>query len=99
MQLDSHTQTTDRRMEKINDLLQTFIGSPQLIASTSIGFIYLVDATHKKHPVPMNMASSFEVRLYVSPEIILTIIFSNSMTLFEHYFNQAVLKARYYDDI
>ena len=58
-------------------ILQTFIGSLQMIASTSIGFIYLVDATGQQHPVPMDMASSIEVRLYVSPEIILIIIFSN----------------------
>ena len=70
MQLESHTRTTDRRMERVEGdmrammgLLQTFIGSPQL-TSLSIGLIYLVDVTHKKHPVPMNMASSFEVRLY-----------------------------------
>ena len=69
-----------------------------MLTRISIGFIDLVDAAGQKHPVPMNMASSFEVRLYVSPEIILIIIFSNSMTLFEHYFNQAVFKARCYDD-
>ena len=70
MQLESHTQTTDRRIESIEgdmrammSLLQTFIGSPQM-TSVSSGFIYLVDATHKKHPVPMNMASSFAVRFY-----------------------------------
>ena len=67
MQLESRTQTTDRRMERIEGammgLLQTFIGSPQ-VNSLSIGFIFLVDATHKKHPVPMNMASSFDVRFY-----------------------------------
>ena len=63
MQLESRAQITDRRMERIEGLLQTFIGSPQM-TSVSIGFIYLVDATHTKHPVPMNMASSFEVRLY-----------------------------------
>ena len=72
MQLQSHTQTSDERIERMEGdmrtrmgLLQTFIGSPQM-TSVSIGFIYLVDATHKKHPVPMNMASSFEVRLYAS---------------------------------
>ena len=37
--------------------------------------------------------------LDVSRGIILTMIFSNSMILFEHYFNQAVFKARYYDDM
>ena len=70
MQLESHAQTTDKRMERMEgnmhammNLLQTFIGSPQM-TSISTGFIYLVDATHKKHPVPMNMASSFEVRVY-----------------------------------
>ena len=86
-------------MRAMMGLLQTFIDSPQIIASVSIGFIYLVDVTGQKHSVPMNMASSFEVRLYVSPEIILIITFSNSMTLFEHYFNQAVFKARNYDDM
>ena len=80
-------------------ILQTFIGSLQMIASTSIGSIYLVDAIGQQHPVPMDMASSLEVRLYVSPEIILIIIFSNSMTCFKHYFNQAVLKARYYNNL
>ena len=70
MQLESHTRTADRRMESIEEemrammgLLQTFIGSPQM-TSLSIGLIYLVDVTQKKHPVPMNMASSFEVRFY-----------------------------------
>ena len=86
-------------MRAMMGLLQTFIDSPQTIASVSIGFIYLVDATGQKHSVPMNMASSFEVRLYVFPEIILIITFSNSMTLSEHYFNQAVFKARNYDDM
>ena len=68
MQPESHTQTTDRRLDRIEGdmrammgLLQTFIGSPQ-ITSMSIGFIYLVDATGHKHSIPMNMASSFEVR-------------------------------------
>ena len=42
-------------------LLQTFIGSAQM-TRMSIGFIYLVDATGHKHPVSMNMASSFDVR-------------------------------------
>ena len=80
-QLESHTQTTDRRMESMEGdmqammgLLQTFIGSPQMIASISIGFIYLVDATGQKHPIPMNTASSFEVHLYISPEIIFIVI-------------------------
>ena len=50
-------------MHAMMGLLQTFIGSPQM-TSVSIGFIYLVDATTKKHPVPMNMALSLEVRLY-----------------------------------
>ena len=63
MQLESHAQTTDRRMERIKGLLQTFIGSPQM-TSVLIGSIYLVDATHKKHSVPMNMAQSLEVHLY-----------------------------------
>ena len=70
MQLESRTQTTDRRTERMEGgmrammgLLQTFIGSPQM-TRVSIGFIYLVDATHKKHPIPMNMASSFEVHFY-----------------------------------
>ena len=86
-------------MRAMMGLFQTFIGSPQM-SSVSIGSIYLVDATHKKHPVPMNMASSFDVRFFdVSPEIILTIIFSNLMILFEHCFNQAVFKARDYDDM
>ena len=62
MQLESHTQKIDRRMERIEEAMmaffQTFTGSPQMTASVSIGWIYLVDATHKKHPVPMNMASS-----------------------------------------
>ena len=35
----------------------------------------------------------------VPPEIALTMIFSNSMILFEHYFNQAVFKERRYDDM
>ena len=98
MQLENRTERIEEEMRAMKGLLQTFIDSPQMTASVSIGFIYLVDATGQKHPVPMNMASSLEVRLYVSPEIILIIIFSNSMTLFEHYFNQAVFKARYYDD-
>ena len=92
----------ERRIEEdmrpMMGLFQTFIDSPQILTRISIVFIDLVDATGQKHPAPMNMASSLEVRLYVSPEIILIIIFSNSMTLFEHYFNQAVFKARYYDD-
>ena len=68
MQLESHTRTSERRMERIEGdmhavmgLLQTFIGSPQM-TRVSIGFVYLVDATGHKHPVPMNMASSFVVR-------------------------------------
>ena len=85
-------------MRSITAFFQTF-SSPQMTASVSIGLIYLVDATGQKHSVPMNMALSFEVRLYVFPEIILIITFSNSMTLFEHYFNQAVFKARNYDDM
>ena len=70
MQLESHIQTTDRRMERIQGnmrammgLPQTFIGSPQM-TGVLIEFIYLVDAAHKQHPAPMDMASSFEVRLY-----------------------------------
>ena len=70
MQLESRTQTTDRRTERMEGgmrammgLLQTFIGSPQM-TSVSIKFIYLVDATQKKYPVPMDMASSFDVRFY-----------------------------------
>ena len=70
MQLESRAQSTDRRMERIEGdmrammgLLQTFIGSPQM-TSVSMEFIYLVDVTQKKHPVPMNMASLFEMRFY-----------------------------------
>ena len=69
-QLESRTQITDRRIESVEGdmrammgLLQTFIGSPQM-SSVSSEFMYLVDATHKKIPVPMNMASSFDVRFY-----------------------------------
>ena len=69
MQLESHTQTTDRRIERIEGnlhamigLLQTFIGSLQMTASVSTGWIYLVDGTGKKNYIPMTMASSFEVR-------------------------------------
>ena len=64
MQLESRTERVEENMHAMMGLLQTFIGSPQM-TRVSIGFIYLVDATHKKHPIPMNMASSFEVRLYM----------------------------------
>ena len=68
MQLQSRTQTIDGRMERIEEAMmaffQTFTGSPQMTGGVSIGWIYLVDATQKKHHVPMNMASSFEVRFY-----------------------------------
>ena len=63
MQLESRTERTEENVRAMMGLLQTFIGSPQM-TSISVGFIYLVDATHKKHAVPMNMASSFEVRFY-----------------------------------
>ena len=102
MQLESRAERTEENVCAMMGLLRTFIfiGSPQ-ITSVSVGFIYLVDTTYKKHPVSMNMASSFEVHflrlMYLL--IILTIIFSNSMILFEHYFSQAVFKARSYDDI
>ena len=68
MQLESRTQKMDGRMERIEEammaLIQTFTGSPQMTAGVSIGWIYLVDATQKKHHVPMHLASSFEVRFY-----------------------------------
>ena len=70
MQLESHTESTDRRMEGIEGdvhammgLLQIFISLPQ-ITSILTGFIHLVDTTYRKHPVSMSMASSFEVRFY-----------------------------------
>ena len=66
MQLESRTQKMDGRLERIEEamMFQTFTGLPQMTAGVSMDFIYLVDATHKKHPVPMNMASSLEVRFY-----------------------------------
>ena len=63
MQLESRTERTEENVRAIMGLLQTFIGSPQM-TSISMEFIYLVDATQKKHPVPMYMASSFRVRFY-----------------------------------
>ena len=63
MQLESRTERTEENVRAMMGLLQTFIGSPQM-TSVSMDFIYLVNATHKKHPVPMNMASSLEVRFY-----------------------------------
>ena len=107
MQLESYIQTTNKRMERIEEdtrvMMGFLMGSPQMSTSLSIGFIHFVDARGKKHPVLMNMASSFEVCcskvMYHYPEIILTVTFSNSMTLFERYFNRAVPKARRCDDI
>ena len=64
MQLESRTERIEENMRPMMGLLQTFIDSSQMLARISIGFIYLVDATHKKHPIPMSMASSFEVHLY-----------------------------------
>ena len=63
------------------NLFQTFTASLQMLTSISIGFTYLVNVAGKKHPVPMNMASSFEVCflhvIYHYSEFILTIIFSD----------------------
>ena len=84
MQLECHIEED---MHPMMGLFQTFIDSPQMFTRILLGLIYLVDATGQKHPVPMDMTSLFEVCLYVSPGIILIIIFSNSMTLFEYYFN------------
>ena len=42
-------------MRAVMDLLQTFIGLPQM-NSVSIGFMDLIDATGRRHPVTMNMA-------------------------------------------
>ena len=63
MQLE---KTIHGRLERIEEamMFQAFTGSPQMTAGVSIGWIYLVDATQKKHLVPMNMASSFELRFY-----------------------------------
>ena len=70
IQIESHAQTTDRRIEKIEEdmrVVMAFLGgSPQIPTRVSIGFIYLVDATGQKHPVPMNMALSFEVGFFAS---------------------------------
>ena len=42
-------------MRAVMNLLQTFIGLPHM-TSVSIGFMDLVDATGRRHPVPMDMA-------------------------------------------
>lgn len=69
VQVENHTETFDRRMERLEgnqqammSLIQTFMGSPQILTAVSMGFIYLMDATGCRHPVPRTMALSFEVR-------------------------------------
>jgi len=56
-QLEIHTQTIDRRLEEM-------MGHLQLPPTISMGFVYVVDATARRHPLSMNMARSFEVYCY-----------------------------------
>lgn len=54
--LDIYAQTNDRRMERLEEM----IGRLQLPPVVSVGFIYIMDATGRRHELTMNMARSYE---------------------------------------
>ena len=93
-QLDIHARTNERRLQEMMGHLQL-----SLARTMSMGFLYVIDATSRYHPIPMGMAHSFEVRFCISYCTVFIFSFikfpSNSTKLWEFYFNQCRLKIKF----
>lgn len=91
-QLDIHTRTNERRPQEM-------MGHLQLSRIMSMGFLYVIDATSRYHPILMGMAHSFEVRFCISYCTVFIPSFikfpSNLTKLLEFYFNQCRLKIEF----
>ncbi|KDR68142.1 hypothetical protein GALMADRAFT_161217 [Galerina marginata CBS 339.88] len=60
---ENYAERTDRRMERLEEMIGVFVQAQyrsQMPPIISVDFIYVMDATGRKHPLTMNMASSLE---------------------------------------
>ncbi|KDR68146.1 hypothetical protein GALMADRAFT_146629 [Galerina marginata CBS 339.88] len=61
--LEDYAERTDRRMERLEEMIDVLVQAQyrsQMPPTVSVGFIYVMDATGRKHPLTMNMAGSLE---------------------------------------
>ena len=72
LQLKNYAETNDRRMERLQEMMRVIIQAQycsQLPPDISMSFIYVLDATGRKHPLTINMAGSLEVCFCIYSDI------------------------------
>ncbi|KAF8147889.1 hypothetical protein B0H34DRAFT_738642 [Crassisporium funariophilum] len=59
----NYAERTDRRMERLEEMISVLVQAQhrlQMPPTIAVGFIYVMDATGRNHPLTMNMAGSLQ---------------------------------------